>query len=95
MKSLFAQVVGTGHYVPERVLTNDDLATMVETSDEWIRSRTGIVERHIAGQEESASSMAKIGLSGAKIGLQKSRNALKWPTVALHGPLPLFRDIYP
>lgn len=53
-----AHVVGWGKYVPEQVLTNDDLAQMVDTSDEWIRTRTGISERHIAGDEETTSTMA-------------------------------------
>ncbi len=44
----YAQIVGWGMAVPERVVTNDDLARMVETSDEWIRSRTGIRERRMA-----------------------------------------------
>lgn len=59
------RIAGTGSYLPERVLTNADLEKMVETSDEWIRSRTGIGERHIAKQEESASSMAKIAVERA------------------------------
>ena len=41
-------ITGTGSYVPERVLTNDDLSRMVDTSDEWIRTRTGMVERRLA-----------------------------------------------
>jgi len=45
-------------YVPQSVLTNDDLAKRVETSDEWIRSRTGIVERHIAGPQDTTATMA-------------------------------------
>ena len=53
-----AHVVGWGKYVPRRVLTNDELAQMVDTTDEWIRTRTGIVERHIASRDESTSSMA-------------------------------------
>ena len=53
-----AHVVGWGKYVPERVLTNDELAGMVETSDEWIRTRTGISERRIAGDGETTASMA-------------------------------------
>ena len=53
-----AHVVGWGKYVPERVLTNDDLSEMVDTSDEWIRTRTGIAERRIADDDESTSSMA-------------------------------------
>jgi 3-oxoacyl-[acyl-carrier-protein] synthase III len=53
-----AHIVGWGKYVPERVLTNDDLMHMVDTSDEWIRTRTGIVERHIVAEEESTATMA-------------------------------------
>jgi 3-oxoacyl-[acyl-carrier-protein] synthase III len=51
-------ILGTGSYAPERVVTNDDLAHMVDTSDEWIRTRTGIRERRIAGENENASDMA-------------------------------------
>lgn len=53
-----AHVVGWGKYVPERVLTNDDLSHMVDTSDDWIRTRTGIAERRIAEDDESTSTMA-------------------------------------
>lgn len=49
---------GTGSYVPEKVITNEDLAKMVDTSDEWIFSRTGIRERRIAAENEETSSMA-------------------------------------
>jgi len=52
-----AHITGWGMVVPERVLTNDDLAMMVDTSDEWIRSRTGVVERRIAGPEESSATL--------------------------------------
>jgi len=53
-----AHIVGWGKAVPERVLTNGDLAAMVDTSDEWIRQRTGIVERHIAGEGETTFSLS-------------------------------------
>jgi 3-oxoacyl-[acyl-carrier-protein] synthase III len=53
-----AHIVGWGMAVPERVLNNHDLCTMVDTSDEWIRQRTGIVERHIAGDGETTFSLA-------------------------------------
>ena len=43
-----AGIIGVGKYVPEKILTNKDLETMMDTSDEWIRSRTGIEERRIA-----------------------------------------------
>ncbi len=51
-------IIGTGSYVPERVLTNWELEKMVETSDEWIRTRTGISERRIAGPDEATSDMS-------------------------------------
>ena len=53
-----AHIVGWGMAVPDRVLTNAELTQMVETSDEWIRQRTGIVERHIAGDEETTSTLS-------------------------------------
>ncbi len=53
-----SRVVALGHYQPARVLTNDELATMVETSDEWIRSRVGIRTRHIAAPDEQVDEMA-------------------------------------
>lgn len=53
-----AQITGWGKYVPEKVLTNDDLAKMVDTNDEWITSRTGIKERHIRGENDTTTSMA-------------------------------------
>lgn len=51
-------IISLGHYLPKRVLTNHDLAKMVDTSDEWIFTRTGIRERRIAGQDEPNSHMA-------------------------------------
>ncbi|EUJ25386.1 3-oxoacyl-(acyl carrier protein) synthase III [Listeria floridensis FSL S10-1187] len=53
-----AGVLGVGKYVPERVLTNFDLEKMMETSDEWIRTRTGIEERRIARDDEYTHDMA-------------------------------------
>ncbi len=51
-------IIGTGSYLPEKVLTNKDLEKRVETSDEWIRERTGIRERRIASDKEAASDLA-------------------------------------
>jgi 3-oxoacyl-[acyl-carrier-protein] synthase III len=53
-----AAVTGWGMYVPERVLSNQDLSLMVDTSDEWIVSRTGIKERRVAAESETATSMS-------------------------------------
>ncbi|MDX1516339.1 MAG: beta-ketoacyl-ACP synthase III, partial [Woeseiaceae bacterium] len=54
----YARIAGTGSYLPEKVLTNHDLEQMMDTSDEWIRERTGIKRRHIAGDDETTSDMA-------------------------------------
>ncbi len=51
-------ILGIGHYVPEKILTNFDLEKMVDTSDEWITERTGIKQRHIAAAEEATSDLA-------------------------------------
>jgi 3-oxoacyl-[acyl-carrier-protein] synthase-3 len=51
-------IIGTGSYVPEKILTNEDLSRMVNTSDEWITTRTGIKERRIAAKDEHTSDMA-------------------------------------
>lgn len=50
-------ILGTGSYAPERILTNEDLSKMVDTSDEWIRTRSGIRERRIAAADEATSDM--------------------------------------
>lgn len=51
-------IIGTGSYVPEKILTNADLSRIVDTSDDWITTRTGIKERRIAGKDENTSDMA-------------------------------------
>jgi len=53
-----SRIAGTGSYLPERVMTNADMEKIVDTSDEWIRTRTGISERRIARDDEAASDMA-------------------------------------
>ena len=62
-----ARIAGLGKYLPERVLTNQDLERMVDTSDTWIQERTGVRERHVAADDESASTM----------GIQAARQALE------------------
>ncbi len=61
---MYAAFRSIGAYVPEKILTNEDLSTLVDTTDEWITKRTGIKERHIAADNESTSDM------GVKAGLQ-------------------------
>ncbi|MBQ6998717.1 MAG: ketoacyl-ACP synthase III [Clostridia bacterium] len=71
------KVLGTGAYIPEKVVTNDDLAQLVDTSDEWIMQRVGVKERHVSVNETAADMAAKAAknaleaanLSGADIDL--------------------------
>jgi 3-oxoacyl-[acyl-carrier-protein] synthase-3 len=55
-----AKITGTGMYVPERVVTNDELAALMDTSDEWIRQRSGIAERHYIVEGETPADLARI-----------------------------------
>jgi len=64
---IYSRIVGTGSYLPPRVMTNHDFAARLETSDAWIRERTGIVERHIAENSQTSSDLA----------LEASRQALE------------------
>jgi 3-oxoacyl-[acyl-carrier-protein] synthase-3 len=56
---IYSRIAGTGRYLPERVLTNADLEKMVDTTDEWIRTRTGIERRHIAAEDQATSDLAE------------------------------------
>jgi len=58
VEAVRSAIIGCGAYLPEKVLTNHDLARMIDTSDEWITERTGIKQRHIAGEGETTSDMA-------------------------------------
>src|SRR5881397_1354901 len=60
-----AVVLGLGAYAPPKVLTNEDLARLVDTSDEWITTRTGIKRRHIAGPDQATSDLAVIAAQQA------------------------------
>ncbi len=55
----FSRIIGTGGYLPEKILTNKDLESMIDTNDEWIKSRTGISERRIAADDEFTVDLAE------------------------------------
>ncbi|PCJ30575.1 MAG: 3-oxoacyl-ACP synthase [Gammaproteobacteria bacterium] len=55
---IHSKIIGTGSYLPKKILTNHDLESMVETSDQWIFDRTGIKERHIVAEDESTTDLA-------------------------------------
>lgn len=67
MSELRSFVRGVGGYLPDRVMTNKEISTIVETNDEWIRERTGITQRHVAGENELTSDIA---VAAAKDALQ-------------------------
>ncbi|MEO6065263.1 MAG: beta-ketoacyl-ACP synthase III [Lysobacterales bacterium] len=75
---IYARIAGTGSYLPEKVLTNHDLEALVDTTDEWIRSRTGIAQRHVAAEgqttgdlafEAATRALAAAGVKGSEIDL--------------------------
>nr|MDQ3389609.1 3-oxoacyl-ACP synthase [Gemmatimonadota bacterium] len=65
-----ARLVSTGRFCPPRVMTNAELETLVDTSDEWIRTRTGIRERRIADPETGAADM---GAAAARVAMERAR----------------------
>ena len=67
MREIYSRIAGTGSYLPARVLTNFDLEKIVDTSDQWIRERTGIEKRHIAAEDENTCDLAE----------QAARNAIR------------------
>jgi 3-oxoacyl-[acyl-carrier-protein] synthase-3 len=56
---MYSRIVGTGHFAPEKVLTNADLEQIVDTTDEWIKSRSGIEQRHIAADDQTTADLAE------------------------------------
>ncbi len=68
MSKVRAKITSLGRYVPERVMTNADLATLVDTSDEWIRTRTGIAERHVV---EKGTPTSELAAAAAREALEK------------------------
>ena len=66
-----SRIIGLGRYVPEQVVTNDDLSKMMDTNDAWIQERTGIKERHWIG-EESEDTSAVMGAKAARIAIERA-----------------------
>ena len=70
---IYSKIAGTGKYLPDRILTNKDLEEIVDTSDDWIKSRTGVEKRHIASDDQSTSDLA---YEAAKIAIRNSSTNL-------------------
>jgi 3-oxoacyl-[acyl-carrier-protein] synthase III len=91
MYSIFKAVIaGTGSYLPEKILTNRDLEKTLDTSDEWITTRTGIKERRIAAEHESASTMAAIAARQALESAEVNPNKVDMIIVCTSTPDVLF-----
>jgi len=71
-----SKIIGFGHYLPLKVLKNNDFTKFIDTSDEWIYSRTGIKQRHIAGKNELTSDLA----------IKASENAIKSVSLQMEYP---------
>ena len=56
---MYARIAGTGSYLPKKIMTNAELELLVDTSDEWIRTRTGIEQRHVAAEDETTTDLAE------------------------------------
>lgn len=63
----YSRIAGTGRYLPERIMTNFDLEKMVDTSDEWIRTRTGVERRHVVAEDQTTSDMC---IEAAKVAIE-------------------------
>ena len=93
MTCIRSEIIGHGHYQPAKVLTNDDMAKIVETSDEWITERTGIKSRHIAADGELTSDLAlhaaemalkNAGIGAEELGCHRHRNAGQYVSCRCH-----------
>ena len=83
---MYSRIVGTGRYLPEKVLTNRDLEKIVDTSDEWIVSRTGIRSRHVAAEGQLASDLAYNAALNALESAQMQAEAIDMIIVATTTP---------
>src|SRR3954471_3224105 len=81
-----SKILGTGSYLPEKVLTNFDLEKMVDTTDAWIVDRTGIRKRHIAADDQATSDLALVASQRALIAAGLTANDLECIIIATASP---------
>lgn len=86
----YSRIQGTGSYLPEKVLTNQDLESMVETTDQWIQERTGIKKRHIAAEGETTADLGVIAARRAMQMADKSPEDIDLIIVATTTPDKVF-----
>ncbi len=83
---IYSKITGTGSYLPEQILTNADLEEMVDTSDDWIRSRTGIEKRHVARNDETTCDLAEKASRTAMEAAKKNKDDIDLIIVATTTP---------
>ena len=86
----YSRILGTGSYLPEKILKNSELEKMVDTTDAWIIERTGIRQRHIAAPDETALSMAEAAGRRALLAAGMSVNDIGMIIVATTTPIKMF-----
>tara|TARA_R110002049_G_scaffold2743_1_gene20923 strand:- start:21280 stop:22248 length:969 start_codon:yes stop_codon:yes gene_type:complete len=86
----YSKIIGTGSYLPEKILTNADLEAMVDTSDEWIQDRTGITERHIAAEGETTADLGVVAARRAMEMAHKTKDEIDLIIVATTTPDKVF-----
>ena len=87
---IWSRITGTGGYLPEKVLTNHDLEKMVDTSDQWIRERTGIAKRHIAADGQTTCDLAEVAARRALEAAGRSAQDVDLIVVATTTPDKIF-----
>ena len=83
---IYSKITGTGSYLPEQILTNADLEEMVDTSDDWIRSRTGIEKRHVARNDETTCDLAEKASRTAMEAAEKNKDDVDLIIIATTTP---------
>lgn len=86
----YSKIVGTGSYLPEKILTNADLEAMVDTADDWIQDRTGIKERHIAAEGETTADLGVVAARRAMEMAGKTKDEIDLIIVATTTPDKVF-----
>jgi 3-oxoacyl-[acyl-carrier-protein] synthase-3 len=86
----YSQIIGTGSYLPEKILTNFDLEKIVDTSNDWIIERTGILQRHIAAEDETALTMAEVAARRAMTAAGLTPNDIGMIIIATTTPEKVF-----
>jgi 3-oxoacyl-[acyl-carrier-protein] synthase III len=93
LNSIYAKITGTGSYLPQKILSNADLEKMVDTTDEWIFTRTGIRERHIAAENEFTSDLAFIAAQNAIASAGINANDIDLVIIATTTPDKIFPSV--